>query len=138
MADVIRLELVTPERKILSEDVDEVNAPGIEGDLGILPDHAPLLTSLRIGELSYKIAGQNDFIAISGGGFLEVNDNKVIILADDAELGREINLEEAIQRKLDAEKALKDERKMSESQIKMAEARLMKELNRVTIAERYK
>jgi len=110
MADTIRLELVTPEKMILSEDVEEVIAPGVEGDLGVLPEHAPLLTALRVGELAYRTGKQLDYVAIVGGGFLEVNDNKVIILADDAELGREINLDEAIERKLKAEQNLDKER----------------------------
>jgi len=138
MADTIRLELVTPERQILSEDVDEVIAPGVEGDLGVLPEHTPLLTALRVGELAYRINGQTDYVAIVGGGFLEINDNKVIILADDAELGHEINLDEAIERKLKAEQNLEKDRKADELKFRSAEAQLMKELTRVQIAEKYR
>jgi len=138
MADTIRLELVTPERMILSEDVEEVIAPGVEGDLGVLPEHAPLLTALRVGELGYRTGKQTDYVAIVGGGFLEVNDNKVIVLADDAELGQEINLDEAIERKLKAEQNLDKERKADEKAFKEAEVRLMKELTRVQIAEKYR
>lgn len=138
MAETIKLELVTPERMILSEDVDEVIAPGVEGDLGVLPDHTPLLTALRVGELAYRSGKQTDYVAIVGGGFLEISDNKVIVLADDAELGREINLDEAIERKLKAEQELERERKADEQVFKEAEIRLMKELTRVQIAEKYK
>lgn len=138
MADTIRLELVTPERQILSEDVDEVIAPGVEGDLGVLPEHTPLLTALRVGELAYRTGKQLDYVAIVGGGFLEVNGNKVIVLADDAELGQEINLDEAIERKLKAEQDLEKERKADEKTFREAEISLMKELTRVQIAEKYK
>jgi len=138
MADTIRLELVTPERMILSEDVEEVIAPGVEGDLGVLPEHAPLLTALRVGELGFRTGKQMDYVAIVGGGFLEVNNNKVIILADDAELGRDINLDEAIERKLKAEQNLEKERKADEKSFKEAEIMLMKELTRVHIAEKYR
>ncbi|PLX69047.1 MAG: ATP synthase F1 subunit epsilon [Denitrovibrio sp.] len=138
MADTIKLELVTPERLILSEDVEEVIAPGVEGDLGVLPDHASLLTALRVGELAYRTGKQMDYVAIVGGGFLEVNDNKVIILADDAELGREINLDEAIERKLKAEQNLESDRKADAKTFNQAEIMLMKELTRVQIAEKYR
>jgi len=138
MADTIKLELVTPERMILSEDVEEVIAPGVEGDLGVLPEHAPLLTALRVGELAYRNGKQMDYIAIVGGGFLEVSDNKVIVLADDAELGQEINLDEAIERKLKAEQDLEKERKADESTFNNAQVQLMKELTRVQIAEKYR
>jgi len=138
MADTIRLELVTPERMILSEDVEEVIAPGVEGDLGVLPEHTALLTALRVGELAYRTGKKIDYVAIVGGGFLEVNDNKVIILADDAELGQDINLDEAIARKLQAEQELDKERKADEKMYKEAEIQLMKELTRVHIAEKYK
>lgn len=138
MADTIRLELVTPERMILSEDVDEVIAPGVEGDLGVLPDHTPLLTALRVGELAYRTGKQMDYVAIVGGGFLEINNNKVIVLADDAELGQDINLDEAIERKLKAEIDLEKERKADEKVFREAEIQLMKELTRVQIAEKYK
>lgn len=138
MAETIRLELVTPVRQILSEDVDEVIAPGVEGDLGVLPEHAPLLTALRVGELAYRLRGKLEYVAIVGGGFLEVNNNKVIILADDAELGRDIDLDEAIQRKLKAEEALSKQRKEDEQSFRAVEIELMKELTRVQIAEKYK
>jgi len=138
MADTIKLELVTPERMILSEDVEEVIAPGVEGDLGVLPEHAPLLTALRVGELAFRTGKQTDYVAIVGGGFLEVNNNKVIVLADDAELGQEINLDEAIERKLKAEQDLEKERKADESSFNNAQVQLMKELTRVQIAEKYR
>lgn len=138
MADTIKLELVTPERLILSEDVEEVIAPGVEGDLGVLPEHAPLLTALRVGELAYRVGKQMDYVAIVGGGFLEVNNNKVIVLADDAELGQEINLDEAIERKLRAEQDVESQRKADEKSFNSAQVALMKELTRVQIAEKYR
>ncbi|WP_022850498.1 F0F1 ATP synthase subunit epsilon [Limisalsivibrio acetivorans] len=138
MADTIRLELVTPERQLLSEDVEEVIVPGVEGDLGILPGHAALLSALRVGEMAYRKGGQLEYIAIEGGGLIEVSADKVIVLADAAELGREINLEEAIERKLNAEKALKDERQQDAENFRNMEVKLKVELTRIDIAERYK
>jgi F-type H+-transporting ATPase subunit epsilon len=87
----IRCEVVTAERTVFDEDVDMVVAPGIEGQLGILPHHAPLITALTYGELVMRREGlEDDFIAI-GGGFMEVGPEHVIILADSAERADEID-----------------------------------------------
>ena len=86
----LRLEIVTAERTVYSEDVDVVVAPGAEGELGILPRHAPLLTLLQFGELRIKKGGEEIPLAISGG-FMEVRPDKVIVLADTAERADEID-----------------------------------------------
>jgi F-type H+-transporting ATPase subunit epsilon len=89
------LELVTPERLLFSEEVQEIRAPGVEGSLGVLAGHAPLLTELMTGLIKVTLAdGSEAFIATSGG-FLQVNKEKVIILADTAELSEEIDVERA-------------------------------------------
>lgn len=96
----LRLEIVTAERTVYSDDVDLVVAPGAEGELGILPHHAPLLTLLQPGELRVKQGAQEIPMVISGG-FMEVRPDKVIILADTAERVDEIDearAEEARQR----------------------------------------
>jgi len=137
MAEKLKLELVSPERKLLDLEVDEVVAPGVEGDFGVLPDHSPFLTALNIGELTYKHDNTTEYAAIDRG-FLEVNDNRVIILAEGAELGREIDLEEAIKRKVEKEKELESARQEESHKFSKAEAELTRELNRVSVAERYK
>jgi F-type H+-transporting ATPase subunit epsilon len=137
MAEKLKFELVSPERLLLSEDVEEVVAPGVEGELGVLAGHAPLLTALNIGELVYKVDGKIEYATVERG-FLEVNNNKVIVLAEAAELGKEIDLEEAIRRKLEAEKALEQARKEDEQTLIAAEAKLKKELLRLGVAEKYK
>jgi F-type H+-transporting ATPase subunit epsilon len=86
----IRLEIVTIERIVVSEDVDYVSAPGIDGIVGILPKHEPLLTALAIGELHYRKGGVENSYAI-GGGFMEVRPDKVTVLADAAESADEID-----------------------------------------------
>ena len=101
----IRCEIVTQERMVFSEDVDSVNLPGIEGRMGILPHHSPLLTVLDFGEVIIKQAGREEYFAI-GGGFAEVQPDKVIILADSAEHAEEIDeakAEEARQKAIAAE-----------------------------------
>jgi F-type H+-transporting ATPase subunit epsilon len=96
----IRLDIVTAERLVFSEDVEAVVAPGVEGQLGILPHHAPLMTMLQPGELLVRKGGAEHCLAISGG-FLEVRPDRVIILADTAERAEEIDVaraEEAMRR----------------------------------------
>jgi F-type H+-transporting ATPase subunit epsilon len=86
----MKLEIITAERVVYSDDVDVVVAPGIEGELGILPHHAPLMTALQPGEIRVRKGGEEVFMAVSGG-FLEVMANKVTILADTAERSEEID-----------------------------------------------
>ena len=90
----MRLDIVTAERLVSSEEVDWLVAPGVDGELGILPRHAPLLTALAPGEIRVVKDGEESFIAI-GGGFMEVIGNKVTILADTAERADEIDAERA-------------------------------------------
>ena len=93
-------EIVTAERVVSSEEVDVVVAPGMAGEMAVLPNHAPLLTTLRPGEIRVVKDGEDSYIAVSGG-FMEVLGNKVTILADTAERAEEIDLqrtEEALQR----------------------------------------
>ncbi|HEY8885031.1 MAG TPA: ATP synthase F1 subunit epsilon, partial [Chloroflexota bacterium] len=90
----LRLDVVTAERLVFSEDVDIVIAPGSEGELGILPRHAALMTTLQPGALRARIGTDEIDLAI-GGGFLEVRDNRVLVLADSAERSEEIDIERA-------------------------------------------
>ncbi len=90
----MRLEIVTAEREVYSDDVEAVNAPGVEGDLGILPHHAPLMTSLQPGELMIRKEGRDEYLVVSGG-FLEVMGNRVTILADACERSDEIDEQRA-------------------------------------------
>ena len=90
----MRLEIITAERRVYSDDVDLVIAPGLEGQLGILPHHAPLMSSLQPGELIIRKDGEETYLAVSGG-FLEVLDNQVTVLADAAERSDEIDEERA-------------------------------------------
>ncbi len=89
------LEIVTAERLVYSDEVDIVVAPGMEGELGILPHHAPLLTILQPGELRIHKTGEEDVYMAVTGGFLEVTGNRVIVLADTAERSEEIDEERA-------------------------------------------
>ena len=107
MAPTIRLELVTPERLVLSEDVDEVVLPGYEGEFGVLPGHTQFLAILNIGVLWYRKEGAVKKIAL-GGGFAEVTHDRVVVLADTAERADEIDLERAQRARDRAEARLKE------------------------------
>jgi F-type H+-transporting ATPase subunit epsilon len=89
------LELVTPERILFSEEVQSVRAPGINGSFGVLARHAPMLTELTTGLIKLTLANGFDAYVATGGGFMEVSRQKVIILADSAELSEEIDVEKA-------------------------------------------
>jgi F-type H+-transporting ATPase subunit epsilon len=102
---MIKLEIVTPEKMALSEVVDMVTIPTSAGELGILPNHAPIISTLQPGILSYSKGGTTNKLVISGG-FAEVGINTVSILADVAETASEINLEVARLEKGEAEKVL--------------------------------
>ncbi|MBI5652106.1 MAG: F0F1 ATP synthase subunit epsilon [Chloroflexi bacterium] len=103
----IKLDIVTAERLVLSEDVEYVSAPGIDGVLGILPRHAPLITALTVGELRYKKANTEYIFAI-GGGFIQVRPDKVVVLADSAEHADEIDEQRAQQARERAQSELKE------------------------------
>ncbi len=94
MSKKLLLEIVTPDRKVLSQDVDYVGAPGALGEFGVLPNHIPFLSALGVGNLYYKDAGKTHYVFVSGG-FAEVSPEKVTILAEAAEKAAEIDVERA-------------------------------------------
>jgi F-type H+-transporting ATPase subunit epsilon len=128
-----RLDIVTAEREVFSDDVDEVVAPGVEGQLGILPHHAPLMTTLLPGELLVKKGGEEFYLAISGG-FIEVRPDRIIILADAAERVEEIDIARAEEAKRRAEARLAE--KAPGVDTARAEAALRRSLIRLQVAER--
>jgi len=101
----IRLDIVTAEQMVYSDEVDVVVAPGVEGQLGILPHHAPLMTMLQPGELLIRKGGEEFSLAVSGG-FLEVRPDRIIVLADTAERAEEIDMARAEEAKRRAEEQL--------------------------------
>jgi F-type H+-transporting ATPase subunit epsilon len=105
MGQQIRLEVVTPSGAKVNEDVDIVNAPGYGGDFGVLANHAPFLSTIKIGTLTYENGNNRESLMISGG-FCEVSDNKITFLVESAEVGSEIDVERAMRAKERAEKRL--------------------------------
>lgn len=131
----IKLDIVTAERIVYSEEVDEVIAPGVEGQLGILPHHAPLMTILQSGELVVKRGYDEDIMAIAGG-FLEVRPDRVIILADSAERAEEIDAERAEAARKRAEQRIAE--RAPDLDTARVEASLRRAVARLAVAERVK
>ena len=129
----IRLEIVTPEKMVFSEEVDVILAWGVEGQLGILPHHAPLMTMLQPGDLVIRKGGHEETLTI-GGGFLEVRPDKVVILADACERAEEIDVARAEAAKQRAQEAIKTAATQVEAAA--AEASLRRSLARLKAVER--
>lgn len=129
----IKLEIVTAERQVFSDDVTSITAEGTEGQMTILPNHAPLITMLAPGEMVVRKNGEEIYLAISGG-FLEVRPDRVIVLADACERSDEIDLERAAQAKRRAEERLK--KPTPEIDQTRAEAALRRSLVRLRVAEK--
>ncbi|MBI3584081.1 MAG: F0F1 ATP synthase subunit epsilon [Nitrospinae bacterium] len=134
MENKILLEIVTPERALIKEWVDEVTAPGTEGEFGVLPGHTPFLTTLKIGEISYKKDNATKYIAVSWG-YAEVGPSQVTILAEAAEIAEEIDTKRAEEARARA-LAILAKKDAEESQFKLAEATLEKTMVRMQVAGR--
>jgi F-type H+-transporting ATPase subunit epsilon len=130
----ILLEIVTPERLAYSDTVDAVVLPGSEGELGVLPHHAPLLSMLGVGELRIRKAGAEESFAIVGG-FLQVRPDRVVVMAETADMASEIDLEKAQQARREAEQALESGYHEG-ADLSAARAALQQALLRIRVAER--
>jgi F-type H+-transporting ATPase subunit epsilon len=131
MAQQIRLEVVTPTGAIVNDDVDIVNAPGYGGDFGVLANHAPFLSTVKIGLLTYEKERKRESLMISGG-FCEVSNNKITFLVESAEYGRQIDVDRAMKAKERAEKRLAQAAQHDESLNRTrAEAALQRALARL-------
>jgi F-type H+-transporting ATPase subunit epsilon len=134
VADRLTLEVATPMRLLAAEPVDEVVAPGIEGYFGVLPGHAPFLTTLGIGELTYRLGRDEHHLAVVGG-FVEVRNDKVIVLADTAERPEDIDRARAERARERAERRLTG-RGADEVDFARAQAALLRALTRLQVASR--
>ena len=126
---MLKLEIVTPEKIVISETVDAVTVPTMSGEVGILQNHAPLISNLKGGILSYTKSGAVERLAIAGG-FLEVSRNNVSVLADTAERADEIDVEAAraerdsVERELGAWKGSEEEFETEKNRLERAQARI--------------
>ena len=138
MAEKIQLEVVTPTGPVVSEQVDIVTAPGIDGDFGVLANHAPLLSTIKIGALSYKNDNSSEFLMVSGG-FCEVSNNKITFLVESAERGTDIDVDRAMRAKERAEKRIASgERQEETMNVARADAALQRALARIKVSSEAK
>lgn len=132
MADkLITMEVVSPERLVLREEVGSLVVPAAQGYLGVLPDHAPLVTGLKPGVVKYRVNGEVKRMAVSGG-FMEVKDNKAVLLADTAERAEEIDVARAIRARERAERRLQE--RTADLDVARAETALQRSLARIRAA----
>jgi F-type H+-transporting ATPase subunit epsilon len=130
----LHLEIVTPERLAYEGEVDAVTVPGSEGELGILPHHAPLVSTLGVGELRIRKGSEVEFFAIAGG-FLQVRPDKVVVMAETADMASEIDLERAQAARHEAEKTL-EAGFVEPADLAIARAALQRALLHIRVAER--
>jgi F-type H+-transporting ATPase subunit epsilon len=131
----LRLEIVTPELKVYEKDVNMVVVKGVSGELGILPNHIPLVTPLKVAPVKAKIGNSEEFIAVHGG-FMEVRKDKVVILAEAAELESNIDVSRARLAKERAERRLAQ--KQADISAQRAEMALMRAIARLETVEHKK
>ena len=136
MASTFNLEVVTPERVVYSDEVNMLIARAVDGDIGILANHSPLVSALKVGVLRLKTGDKYNHIAVSGGGFMEVNPEKVTILADSAEKPDEIDQNRAKEAKERAEQRLSSQSEGIDHA--RAEAAMRRAVTRLEVLEREK
>ncbi len=134
MADKLTLDIVTPHGHVFTDQVDEIVASGSEGEFGVLPDHAPFLTTLKVGMLTYKKGSENGIFFISGG-YAEVSPDKVTILADSAERSADIDVQRAVEAKKRAEERLQEAEKYD---VARATSALERAITRIQVAEKHR
>jgi F-type H+-transporting ATPase subunit epsilon len=135
MNNAIQLEVVTPDRRVLEAEVDEVILPGEEGYLGVRPGHTPLLTALAIGEFCYVQGGARHYAAVRGG-FAEVLPDRVSVLTEAAEMSGEIDVSRAEESRTRAEKILQEVHDTREEKFQKAAARRRRAMIRISIARK--
>ena len=128
----LQLEIVTPDRLVLSAPVDYVGAPGVEGEFGVMAGHIPFLSALAIGGLHYKAEGKTRYVFVSGG-FAEVSDNKVTVLAESAEAAENIDYARAEQARKRAEERLNDAARAERLDTVRAQAALQRAVCRLSL-----
>ena len=129
------LQIITPEKIVYSDEIDEIVVPTIDGEIAILPNHINLLTQIISGELIVKKGTSTQLLAITGG-FLEINDNKINVLADYAIKAQDVEAARAMEAKKRAEKIMSE--KSTEKDFKIAQGELIKAILELRISTKYK
>ena len=134
MAENIRLEIVTPEKSVVSDEAKIVMAPGSLGEFGVLSGHTPFMTSLKVGSVRYEDAGGKERFVFVGGGFAEALPDRVTVLADSAERRKDIDIERAKRAMQRAEERLTKDRS-EDIDFTRAQAALLRAITRIRLAE---
>lgn len=135
MADKLFLELVSPERSLVSLEVDEVLAEGVDGEFGLLAGHSPFCTELKPGGLTFKVGSDVRTVAMARG-FLEVSGNKVVVLAEKAEFAADVNIEEAKSLRDEAAKFMEEHKLADSDEYRAAEVAYTYQSARVEVASK--
>ena len=136
MADNIKLEVVTPEKIVVSEDAQIVASPGSQGEFGVLIGHTPFLTTLKTGTIRYTDADGNEKFIFVSGGFSEALPDKVTVLAESAELREDIDVERAKAAMERAQKRLEEDRSKEDVDFVRAKAALERAITRIGLVEK--
>jgi len=131
----MRLNIVTPEKKIFEDEVDSVSLPTLDGEITVLPHHVPLMTQIKPGELTIRAHNKIEHF-VTGGGFVEITGGRVSVLTDLAETSEQISIEKAEEAKKRAEEALKNKHSLSDEEFAVAAATLEKALASLNIKRR--
>jgi F-type H+-transporting ATPase subunit epsilon len=132
----IKFKIITPERTVMEEEIDQATLPVMDGEVTILPNHRSYIASLKSGEIMIKKGGK-EFDLATSGGFVEFNKNEMIILADTAEMAEEIDLTRAEEAKKRAEEAMQRKASMDETDYALVAAAIEKEMARVKVAKKH-
>lgn len=132
----IKFKIITPERTVLEEEIDQATLPVVDGEVTILPNHRSYIASLKSGEIMIKKDGK-EFNLATSGGFIEFNKNEMIILADTAEMAEEIDLMRAEEAKKRAEESMQRKASMDETDYALVAAAIEKEMARVKVAKKH-
>lgn len=129
----LKISVVTPEKTLIDEEADEITIPTTEGEITVLPEHVPLMAQIAPGELILRKAGKTDHLAVMGG-FVEVDENSIIVLADFAVYAKDINAAKAEEAKNRAERAMKEKR--TEEEFRVARDEFIKAILELKVAKR--
>lgn len=132
----IKFKIVTPERTVFEKEIDQITLPVSNGEVTIMPDHRSYIASLKAGEVMFKVDGKEEFIVVSTG-FIEFNDNELVVLADTAEIAEEIDVKRAQEARMRAEEVMKQKQAMSEMEYAKVAATIEKEMARIRVAKKH-
>lgn len=134
----MKFQIVTPERTVFSDEIEQITLMTEDGEITILPHHIPLVTNLKPGEVRYKKQGQESHLAVSGGFAIVRDDGSVVLLADTAEHAHEIDLARAEEARARAAKLMEEARNKEDIDFAALAVKLEKELNRLRVGNKYR